>query len=117
MGLFGLIQFLTQLFAVVFILYKSLNLMKMMQTKDQPKEQLFSVVTAWILFLSLSSMKCSCGGIFGTAYNMAIQAAMVYGLLQTAMVQKKVFEENTLENMFTMVKGMVEKYMPKSKTA
>merc|ERR1711957_454807 len=105
MGLFGLIQFLTQLFAVVFILYKSLNLMKMMQTKDQPKEQLFSVVTAWILFLSLSSMKCSCGGIFGTAYNMAIQ---------TAMVQKKVFEENTLENMFTMVKGMVEKYMPKS---
>ena len=113
--LFGLIQFLTQLFCVVFLMYKSLNLMKMMQTKDQPKQQLFLVVTGWILFLALTSMKCSCGGIFGTFWNVSIQGAMVYGLLQTAMVQQKVFEENTLENIFAVVKGMVEKYMPKQK--
>jgi hypothetical protein len=115
--LFNLLQFLTQTFVIVFLLYKSLNLMKMMQSKDQAKEQLFLVVTSWILFLSLSSMKCSCGGMFGCLYNMAIQGAMVYGCLQTSVVQKKVFEENTLENIFTMVKGMVEKYMPKQKAA
>lgn len=114
--LFAAITFLTQLFCIAFLLYKSLNLIKMMQQKDQPKEQLFLVVTSWILFLSLSSLKCSCGGFMGFFWNTAIQGALVYGLLQTAMVQKKMFEENTLENVFTMAKGMVEKYMPKQKT-
>lgn len=114
--LFTLLQFLSQLFCIVFLLYKSLNLMKMMQTKDQPKEQLFLVITSWVLFLSLSSLKCSCAGFFGFIWNTAIQGAMIYGLLSTAMVQKKMFEENTLENVFSMVKGMVEKYMPKQKT-
>ena len=114
--LFAVLQFLLQLFCIVFLIYKSLNLMKMMQSKDQPKEQLFLLVTSWIVFLSLTNLKCSCSGYMGFIWNMSIQGAMVYGLLSTAMVQKKLFEENTLENIFTMVKGMVEKYMPKQKT-
>ena len=114
--LFGALQFLSQLFCVVFLLYKSLNLLRMMQSKDQSKEQLFLVVTSWIVFLSMSSLKCSCSGFFGLIWNTAVQAALIHGLLSTAKVQKKLFEENTLETGFSFVKGMVEKYMPKQKT-
>ncbi len=114
--LFAAVQFLSQLFCVVFLLYKSLNLIKMMQKKDQTKEQLFLVVTSWIIFLSLTSLKCSCSGFLGLVWNTAIQGALIHGLLSTEKVQKKMFEENTLETTFSFVKGMVEKYMPKQKT-
>ncbi len=114
--LFGLIQFLTQFFCVAFVLYKSLNLMRLMHTKEQSKEQLLLVVTSWVIFLSLTSLKCSCPGFLGLFWNTLVQGALVYGLLSTSLVQKKLYEENTLENVFSLVKGMVEKYMPKQKT-
>jgi hypothetical protein len=90
--------------------------MRLMQTKDQSKEQLLLVVTSWVIFLSLSSLKCSCSGFLGLMWNSSIEAALVYGLLSTSLVQKKMFEENTFENVVCMAKGMVEKYMPKQKT-
>lgn len=113
--LFTIISIVLQLLAITFVIYKTLNYIDISQKRSMEKEQANYVVTSWVLYLGFSSLKCSCTGNLGFVWNLLIQGALIFSLLNTKLFHRKIFEENTCEQLMTCVKSQVEKYLPKQK--
>lgn len=111
----ALITFLLNLSSVVFVVYKSINHISVSQKVALSKEHTSYLVTSWILFLGFSSLKCCCAGFLGSLWNLLVSAGLVFALLNTKNVNRKLFEENTFETVVALLKGLVEKYLPKKK--
>ena len=112
----SIVLFLLNLVSILFVVYKTINHIQLSQKIDLPKEQTSYVITSWILLLGFSTLKCSCAGFLGFLWNFLVQGGLVFSLLNTKTFNKKIFEENSFENIVAFGKGLIEKYLPKKKT-
>jgi len=95
--------------------YKTLNHIQLSQKNQLAREQTSYLISAWILFLAFSSLKCSCSGTLGCIWNLLVQVGLILGLLNAKTFNKKIFEENTVETIIGYGRSLVEKYLPKKK--
>ncbi len=109
----AIVSFLLNVTSVLFVVYKSVN--HISQKSALSQQHVSYLVSAWISFLALTSLKCSCAGSLGSLWNLLLSAVTVFCLLNTRTVNKKLFEENTLETIVAFGRGLVEKYVPKRK--
>ncbi len=111
----SIVSFLLNITSIVFVLYKSINHISLSQKTALNADTTSYLVSSWILFLVFSSLKCCCAGFLGSLWNLLVSAGLVFGLLNTKTVNKKLFQENTFENIVMIGKQLVEKYLPKKK--
>ena len=111
-----LVSILLQVLSLSFILYKSMNLIHLTQSGKCSVEQYGYVVNSWVLFLVLSTIKCSCSSTIGLVWNIVVQVALAFCLLNAKSVQLKLFDEKTYNSFVEFGRGLVEKYVPKYKT-
>lgn len=111
----SIVSFLMNITSIVFVLYKSINHIALSKNTDLSADTTSYLVTSWILFLVFSSLKCCCAGFLGSLWNLLASAGLVFCLLNTKTVNKKLFQENTFENIVLVGKQLVEKYLPKKK--
>ena len=111
----SIVLFLLNLVSILFVVYKTINHIKLSQKNHLGKEQTSNLISSWIVFLAFSSLKCSCAGTLGFLWNSLVQGGLVFGLLKTKTFNRKIFEENTIDTIVGYGRSLVEKYLPKQK--